>query len=134
MSVDLVISKQNRNGGWPYVRGISWTEPTVYAVLALLMAGEMEPARRGLNWLRARQLPDGGFPPQAGVDESTWVTSLAALIPEEHIGSEVHARAIAWVMACQGQESSTMYRFREWLLGNPRSPETQFPGWPWVPG
>ena len=134
MSIEIVVNKQNRNGGWPYVRGVSWTEPTVYAVLALLAAGEMEPARRGLDWLRARQLSDGGFPPQAGVDESTWVTSLVTLIPEEHLGPAVHRRAIAWITTCRGQESSTMYRFREWLLGNPRSAEEEFPGWPWVPG
>lgn len=134
MSLEILVAKQNRDGGWPYVRGISWTEPTVYAVMALLMAGERESARRGLEWVRARQLRDGGFPPQAGVDESTWVTALVALIPEEHIGPQVHARAVAWLTSCQGQESSLIYRFREWLLGNPRSPETEYTGWPWVPG
>jgi hypothetical protein len=134
MSIGIVVSKQNADGGWPYVRGISWTEPTVYAVLALLAAGEMEPAKRGLNWLRARQLADGGWPPQAGVDESTWVTSLVALLPPEHLGAGAHARAIAWLMATKGQESSASYRFREWLLGNAGSPEQEFVGWPWIPG
>ena len=42
MSIELLVSKQNRDGGWPYVRGTSWTEPTVYAILALLAAGETE--------------------------------------------------------------------------------------------
>ena len=36
MSIEILLKKQNRDGGWPYVRGGSWTEPTVYAVLALL--------------------------------------------------------------------------------------------------
>jgi hypothetical protein len=134
MSIGIVVSKQNTDGGWPYVRGTSWTEPTVYAVLALLAAGEMEPVKRGLNWLLARQLPDGGWPPQAGVDESTWVTSLVALLPPGLLGAGVHARAIAWLMAGKGQESSDLYRFREWLLGNARSPEQEFAGWPWIPG
>ena len=134
MSVKIVLRKQNPDGGWPYVRGVSWTEPTVYAVLALMAAGEMEPSRRGLAWLRERQLADGGWPPQSSVDESTWVTSLVALIPEEHLGPAVHSRAIAWLTSCKGEESRPIYRFREWLLGNPRSPEQEFPGWPWVPG
>lgn len=134
MSIGIVVSKQNADGGWPYVRGTSWTEPTVYAILALLAAGEMEPAKRGLNWLLARQLTDGGWPPQARVDESTWVTALVALLPPEYLGAGVHARAIAWLMATEGQESARSYRFREWLLGNAKSPEQVFAGWPWIPG
>ena len=134
MSIGIVVRKQNPDGGWPYVRGVSWTEPTVYAILASLAAGETEPAKRGLDWLRARQLGDGGWAPQPGVDESTWVTALVALISPEHLGIAVHARAIAWLMTTKGQESSASYRLREWLLGNPRLPEQEFPGWPWVPG
>jgi hypothetical protein len=134
MSIEFLAGRQNSDGGWPYVQGVSWTEPTVYAVLAMLAAGETEPARRGLNWLRAAELADGGWPPQASVDESTWVTALVALVPEEHLGPAAHGRAIAWLTWCKGEESRPMYRFREWLLGNPRSPEQKFPGWPWVPG
>ncbi len=134
MSIDLILSKQNRDGGWPYVRGASWTEPTVYAILALLEAGEAAGAQRGLAWLRAKQLPDGGWPPQTGFDESTWVTALVALLPPEQLGEAVHARAIAWLMDTSGQESSAVYRLRMWLLGVPRLPEHEFPGWPWIPG
>jgi hypothetical protein len=68
------------------------------------------------------------------VDESTWVTSLVALLPPGHLGASVHAQAIAWLMAAKGQESSDLYRFREWLLGNARPPEQEFAGWPWIPG
>jgi squalene cyclase len=64
MSIRLVVSKQNRDGGWPYIRGSSWTEARVYAILVLLAAGEREPARRGMDWPRAAQLPDGGWPPR----------------------------------------------------------------------
>ena len=133
MAIEILVGRQNRDGGWPYVRGSSWTEPTVYAVLALLAAGEMEPAQRGLRWIRAIGSPDGGWPPQAGVDQSTWVTALVALLPPEHLGATAHARAIAWLMATAGRESSATYRLREWLLGNPRLPEQEFPGWPWIP-
>jgi len=134
MSIQLVVSKQNRDGGWPYVRGTSWTEPTVYAILALLAAGELEPARRGLKWLRAAQLSDGGWPPQTGFDESTWVTALVALVPPDQLGEGIHARAINWLLGTSGEESSVTYRVRQWLLGMPQMPEHEFPGWPWIPG
>jgi hypothetical protein len=129
----MLAGKQNGDGGWPYVRGSSWTEPTAYAVLALRAAGETEAARRGLRWIAAIEREDGGWPPQAGVDESTWVTALVALLPPEELGARAHAHAIAWLLKTTGRESTPTYRLREWLLGNPRPPEQEFPGWPWVP-
>ena len=134
MSIEVLVSKQNRDGGWPYVRGRSWTEPTAYAVLALLAAEEMEPARKGLQWILSAQRADGGWPPQTGVDESTWVTALVSLLPPQLLGSVAHRRAIEWILKTTGEESTLLYRVRERLLGNPRIPEAEFPGWPWVPG
>ncbi len=134
MSIELVLRKQNRDGGWPYVRGGSWTEPTVYAVLAMLCAGQEAAAQRGISWLLSMQRPDGGWAPRAEIEESSWVTSLVALLPPERVGEAVHRRAIQWLAGMTGQESSLLYQVREWLLGNPRQTEEQFPGWPWVPG
>lgn len=134
MSIQLVMTRQNRDGGWPYVRGISWTEPTVYAILALLASGELAPARRGLDWLRASQLRDGGWPPQTGVDESTWVTALVALLPPDQLGTLRHARAIDWLLDTGGVESSALYRLRMWLMGETQPSDQEFPGWPWMPG
>jgi hypothetical protein len=134
MSVERLVQTQNRDGGWPYVRGASWTEPTVYAILALATAGEADAARRGLRWLSGIQRPDGGWPPQTGIDESTWVTALVAWIPPDRVGEQAHRRAIHWLMGVTGEESSPVFRVREWLLGNPRQPEMESPGWPWVPG
>jgi hypothetical protein len=134
MSIELLVSNQNRDGGWPYVRGRSWTEPTAYAVLALLAGERMEPAKRGLEWILSAQRPDGGWPPQTGVDESTWVTAVVSLLPPEHLGPAVHARGIEWILETTGKESTALFRLRERLLGNRRSPEAEFPGWPWVPG
>lgn len=134
MSIERLVKSQNRDGGWPYVRGASWTEPTVYAILALETAGEADAAQRGVRWLSGIQRPDGGWPPQTGIDESTWVTALVAWIPQDLIGQPAHRRAIRWLTGVTGEESSLLYRSREWLLGNPRQPEAEFPGWPWIPG
>jgi hypothetical protein len=135
MSIATLISKQNRDGGWPYVRGGSWTEPTVYATLALLSEGQYDAAGRAAAWLRGISRRDGGWPPTAAVEESTWVTGLVALLPVELIGEANHKRAIDWLMDTTGEESTTIYRVREWLLGNsPSKADRDFPGWPWVPG
>jgi hypothetical protein len=131
---ERLVSKQNRDGGWAYTGGSSWTEPTVYAVLALLAAGEKDAAERGLAWLRKRQLSDGGWAPQSGLDDSTWVTSLVALLPPETLGETAHQRAIQWILRTEGRETTAGYRLREWLLGNSRSPEQEFAGWPWITG
>jgi hypothetical protein len=133
MSIPALMHRQNPDGGWPYVRGGSWTEPTVYAVMALLAGGETDSARRGLQWIRAARRTDNGWPPRPGVDQSTWVTGLVALLPREHLGEELHDQAISWLLGMQGKETSPIYRLREWLLGNSRPAEQEFAGWPWVP-
>lgn len=134
MSIEALVNKQNADGGWPYVRGGSWTEPTVYAVMALLSAGETESAARGLRWLRAARRSDGGWPPRLEIDASTWVTGLVSLLPAADLGAEEHNRAIHWIMGSQGKETTRAYLLREWLLGNHRLENTMYPGWPWVPG
>ncbi|HEY2017696.1 MAG TPA: prenyltransferase/squalene oxidase repeat-containing protein [Bryobacteraceae bacterium] len=146
MSIDILLHNQNQDGGWSYCspranRPIaangsarSWTEATAYSVLALLAAGESRAAGRGLEWINSSQRPDGGWPPQAGIDESSWVTALVALIPPEKIGVAVHERAIGWLLSTYGQESSVSYRVRQFLLGNRRPADQLYPGWPWVPG
>ena len=133
MTIGMLADKQNRDGGWPYVRGSSWIEPTAYAVLALLAAGETERARRGLRWILAIERPDGGWPPHAGIDQSTWVTALVALLPPEELGASAHGRAIAWLVGTTGRESTLVFRLREWLLGNAGLSEQEPPGWPWIP-
>lgn len=134
MSIDALVSKQNPDGGWPYVRGGSWTEPTAYAVMALLCAGETDSAARGLRWLREARRPDGGWPPRREVDASTWVTGLVSLLPRSDLGADLHERAIEWLMGSQGKETTRTYLLREWMLGNQRLAGTNYPGWPWVPG
>ena len=99
--------------------------------MALLDRGDSEPVRRGLQWLRAAQRTDGGWPPQTRVDQSTWVTALVALLPPEQLGDAVHTKAVNWVAGSSGEESSAIFRLRQWLLGQGSSNEA--PGWPWIP-
>lgn len=134
MSIETLISKQNADGGWPYVRGKSWTEPTVYAVMSLLAASERRAAERGIAWLRKTQRADGGWSPREDVDESNWTTGLVALLPPETLGVRSHRGAISWLMATTGVESSFEFRLRQWLLGNRPPRENEFEGWPWFPG
>lgn len=134
MSIERLIARQNADGGWPHMRGKSWTEPTVYAVMALLAAGEKKCSARGLAWLRATCRADGGWGPQPEIDESNWTTGLVALLPPEALGPTLYRQAILWLMGTTGRETSFDYRLREWLLGTKKRPQLEFEGWPWIPG
>ncbi len=135
MSIETLLCRQNPDGGWPYRNGRSWIEPTVYAIMALEAAGRRSEAARALRWLAAAQRRDGGWPPQPGIDESTWVTGLVALLPARpELSPAAHAAAIQWMMSTTGRESTLGYRIREWLLGDAIPDDQRFTGWPWVPG
>lgn len=134
MSIEHLIGRQNPDGGWPYLRGKSWTEPTSYAVMALLASGEREHAGRGIQWLQRLQKKDGGWAPQDGIEESTWVTALPAMLPAALLGDDRHRRSVDWLLRTTGQETTTSYRIRQWLLGHGIPEDQEFPGWPWVPG
>ncbi len=125
-------STQNPDGGWAYSRGCSWTEPTALVLLAQSAIGT-EPASfaAGLNYLRSLAGPDGGFRPQSGVKESTWVTSLVGLLPAGSIGVPLHRGALAWLKGVTGRESSWSSKLRLRLSG---SKEEVPDGWPWFPG
>jgi Prenyltransferase and squalene oxidase repeat len=133
-SIESILNLQNRDGGWPYARGVSWTEPTVFAIMAASAAGHRDAADRGFDWLRRNQRADGGWPPQPSVEESTWVTSLVALLPPEQVGRERHRQAIDWIYRLTGRETSAVYRIRQVLLGNTSAATRSVHGWPWFPG
>ncbi len=134
MPIETLLERQNPDGGWPYTHGGSWTEPTVYAILALLAAGKSDAADRGMRWIVSARRPDGGWAPRGGVDQSTWVTGLVALLPPGRLGRPHYEEAVRWLLRISGEESAFTYRLREFLLGNAPPPEQKFPGWPWVPG
>jgi hypothetical protein len=125
-------SRQNRDGGWAYNKGCSWTEPTAFVLLAQSVTQVDRPSfEAGLKFLCSTQRKDGGWSPHPDVAESTWVTALAALLPEEAIGAQRVKRAVAWLEGQTGRESSWSYRLRQTIAGNSEKyPE----GWPWFPG
>lgn len=125
-------NRQNRDGGWAYDKGCSWTEPTALVLLAQSVTQVDRPSfEAGLKFLRSTQRSDGGWSPQPDVAESTWVTALAALLPEEAIGPERVKKGLEWLEGQTGRESSWSYRLQQWIAGNrDKSPE----GWPWFPG
>jgi len=102
--------------------------------MAALTEGRAGEAARGIGWLQTLQCADGGWCPQPAVEESTWVTSLVALLPPGQLGVERHRRAIHWLLRLTGRETSTVYRLRQFMLGYSAGEEQGDHGWPWFPG
>jgi len=125
-------TRQNGDGGWAYSRGCSWTEPTVFVLLAQAASTpDRESLLKGIRFLSSIGRRDGGCSPQPGVEESTWVTALVALLPEDAVNGQQRRRAIDWLKSRTGQESGWSYKLRQRLSGN----KDEFPeGWPWFPG
>lgn len=124
---------QNRDGGWAYSKGCSWTEPTALVLLAQSVTQIDRPVfEAGLKFLYSTQRGDGGWSPQPAVAESTWVTALAALLPEEAIGAGRLQQALVWLEGQTGKESSWSFRLQQRLAGTGggKSPD----GFPWFPG
>ncbi|HTS49216.1 MAG TPA: prenyltransferase/squalene oxidase repeat-containing protein [Bryobacteraceae bacterium] len=125
---------QNPDGGWPYNRGRSWTEPTVFALLALSCetAVSSEAANKAVRWLRTMQRADGGFAPRPGVEESTWVTALVLLLPPSLLARLNAAGALGWILSQTGRESSWLQRMRVAMLSG-QVHRSGSEGWPWFP-
>jgi hypothetical protein len=136
MDLSAIMNLQNRDGGWPYRKGgSSWTEPTVFVLLAQSVEkAEARSVERGLAWLRASQRLDGGWPPRPMVAQSTWVTALVALLPRDVLGRTHHSSAVDWLMGQSGQETSFLYKLRNELLGYDSSAPEAHTGWPFFPG
>ena len=134
-ALENIRAAQNPDGGWPYRKGGSWTEPTVYALLAHCAARTAAPrSADAVAWLGAAQRGDGGWTPRRPVDQSTWVTALVALLPPEILGAERHARGVEWLLGESGKESSLLYRLGAFLRDG-KLPAGPIPsGWPWFPG
>ena len=129
-----LLAAQNSDGGWPYQRGDSWTEPSALALIASYAYGLTgEPFERGLRWLTAQQRADGGWPPNRQVDISTSVTSLVtiALLPIPDFQSAA-GKAAHWTMKQVYPDRLSAGLLLARML---RLPSAQAPGSvPWFPG
>ncbi len=134
-AVCVLLAAQNPDGGWGYRGGGSWTEPTVYALLALKPeASAAECVASGARWLFGLQRPDGGWPPRASVSRSTWVAALALLVLPREGDPAPRERAVKWLLGQSGRESDFFRRLRVRLFGAKSEQETRHEGWPWYPG
>lgn len=134
MQTSALSAAQNADGGWGYHCGSSWTEPTAYAVLALSTnyAQHEAAVQRAVCWLRPLQNHDGGWRPRPSVTESTWVTALVLLLPEELLGASARQRATEWLMQQTPANAAWVYRLRQWMLGSDLGEDDA--GWSWFPG
>ena len=133
-ALSSLLAAQNSDGGWGYRGGVSWTEPTAYALLALgSEVTAAENVARGKRWLSGLQRTDGGWPPCASVNQSTWVTALASLASPGEAGV-AGQRACQWLLEQTGRESGVLERLRQGLLGVKAYQDLRYDGWPWFPG
>ncbi len=134
--LSTLLGVQNVDGGWAYHRGTSWTEPTVYALLALSTArSDAGPAlKRGIQWLEETRCPDGAWAPQPQVRQSSWVTALVVLFLARAELLRPDDPAINWLLRQSGKETSFLVRLRQTLLGVRAEYDTEYSGWPWFPG
>ncbi len=133
--MEPLLACQNPDGGWPYQQGEpSWTEPTAYALMALMAkSGADEGVGKGLRWLNATQRPDGGWPPQPAVRESSWLTSVVVLVGAGALGRDAFGRGVQWIVRQAGAETGFFNRLRQFLTGDTQGSHGQ-DGWPWFPG
>ncbi len=134
LSVNDLWAARNRDGGWGYGGGGSWTEPTVYALLVLAASGASPASSgRGLKWLLTSRRPDGGWSPRPSVELSTWTTALAVLLLAGEGRSEALDGGVRWLLKRTGRESSFVSRLRNFLLGVKEANDAGISGWPWYP-
>ena len=130
-----LIEAQNGDGGWAYQRGISWTEATAFALLALKAhkRDTTSAYQRGCLWLERNQRRDGGWPPNPSINVSTCVTSLAALaLPEAASAVNQYRRAVQWLIRQTEPELSPVERLVFRVRGV--TPPHEGGGSPWFPG
>jgi hypothetical protein len=100
-----------------------------------LAAGDRSPAvARGIDWLLQLRRKDGGWPPNAVVDESTWVTALVVACMAEAGRLDAGDPAFAWLLEQTGRESTALHRIRRLFLGVKSEYGSVHTGWPWFPG
>jgi hypothetical protein len=135
-----LLNAQNADGGWGFHPGSqSRVESTCWAFQTLVDSFSPETPQsvtRGLQFLRAAQLPDGSWPSTPEEKVGCWVTSLACcvLVADKH-SSKAVAAGLRWLCRDWPQDSTPWRRF----LARLSSQEQVAPmnnalrGWGWTP-
>jgi hypothetical protein len=131
--IRVLSDLQDQDGGWSYGSGRSWTEPTVFSLLALhaWQAGAVACQRAGA-WLLRCERPDGGVAPNPSVVESTWVTALALLSRRATGVGPPEDALLRWLLRTQSEDSRWWRRLQEFVRGT--ASEETAPAWSWFPG
>ena len=134
--LEHLLGHQNPDGGWGYYPSKeSWTEPTVYAALALSHL-HRDAARRAFDQLRARQLPMGAWSASSRVPEAHWSTALVLLLHQAlGVTDAAYDRGLAWLLSTTGNDTNAFDRLLR-MFGRQQLVEqnVDLPGWPWRPG
>ncbi|MEI6043732.1 MAG: prenyltransferase/squalene oxidase repeat-containing protein [Chloroflexota bacterium] len=156
-ALDFLTLSQNLDGGWGYRRdGMSYTEPTVFALLALLnptvgiKANSSDPRfialQKGLVWLRRGQHSDGGWGVffEDGVSNwmtypATWLFNVILKIPSLFAAyakpedSGIRDRAESWIIE-RGREAAVESETLAAQIRKLFSIDSGFRGWSWGMG
>lgn len=129
-----LVSRQ-RPDGWSHHPNSSQSalEPTCLALLALRFR-DMSVIDSRIESLQQLQNSDGSWPAIAGMQERCGLTGLAVLTLQNVGAERSAARAIKWLVRCQGKETHWLWRWKF----HTRDTHVQFDpskyGWPWQPG
>jgi Prenyltransferase and squalene oxidase repeat len=140
-ALDLLLSAQNRDGGWGAVKGKrSNTESTSFALMALKSL-EGKPFDRqtaaGLKWSIQHQGDDGSWSLNDASKQSSWTTPIAvlALLPFQDQREHV-LRGAKWVLTQEGRKpgwvASLLVRLS--LVKKMTELDPYLSGWSWTPG
>ena len=134
--LEAIRAAQNPDGGWPYRKGGSWTEPTVYALLAHQAGRSAAPrAADAIAWLSGGQRPDGGWSRAAPWTRAPGLRRWWRYCLRKRLGAERHVRRRSVAdRSRQGRNRRLSFAGAIWLLSGKMPDGPEFSGWPWFPG
>ena len=138
-AIAWLLTCQTEAGGWGYKpSGVSHTEPTALAILALLNDTKNDATAaavaRAVAWLRASQHADGAWGISPVDATPSWMTSYAVLALSRFGTPSAEppiARALSWLLG----EPRLVSSAEEIVLAKQQlSIDASLAGWPWTSG
>lgn len=128
----FLLDTQNKDGGWPYFPGKhSWTEPTVYAALAL---HGTPAADRAWQLIQSWALPGGGWRTSADVESPNWTAALCIrLHAVRGVNNETLHLGLRQLLTTIGGEGSFLMQFGQRTGLTLNDLDMSLQGWPWHP-